>query len=158
MEERFKFITPPPKYHPFPNILPTVEPSFASEKMAADKPYHRLPEDTRPSMETIPAMTTVFLTWIHLRRRRKSPQEGMNHQDLLPSHNLHSFVGPLPVYCICTSRRFRVRSSHSRNDLPRRRYLEKPRRIILPSRRSLFHPHQNRKLWDGHYRPKSQSP
>lgn len=54
MEEGFKFIIPPPKYHPFPNILPVIEPSFLSEKMAADTPYHHLPEDNRPSMDTIP--------------------------------------------------------------------------------------------------------
>ena len=56
MEEGFKFIIPPPKYRPYPNLLPIVHPSFTSEKMAADTPYHRLPEEdnARPSMETIP--------------------------------------------------------------------------------------------------------
>jgi hypothetical protein len=54
MEEGFKFIIPPPKYHPFPTILPIVDSSFFSEKMAADTPYHRLPEDSRPSMDSIP--------------------------------------------------------------------------------------------------------
>lgn len=54
MEEGFKFIIPPPKYHPFPNILPIVDSSFLSDKMAADSPYHRLPEDNRPSMDSTP--------------------------------------------------------------------------------------------------------
>jgi hypothetical protein len=57
MEEGFKFIIPPPKYHPFPNILPILNPSFTFEKnMAAENPYHRLPEDNvpRPSMDSIP--------------------------------------------------------------------------------------------------------
>lgn len=56
MEEGFKFIIPPPKYHPYPNLLPVLDPSFVSEKMAAESPYHRLPQDNvpRPSMESIP--------------------------------------------------------------------------------------------------------
>lgn len=55
MEEGFKFIIPPPKYHPYPNLLPVLEPSFLQEKMAADTPYHHLPEEPdRPSIETIP--------------------------------------------------------------------------------------------------------
>ena len=54
MEEGFKFIIPPPKYHSFPNLLPLVDSSFLSDKMAADSPYHRLPEDNRPSMDSTP--------------------------------------------------------------------------------------------------------
>jgi hypothetical protein len=54
MEEGFKFIIPPPKYHPFPNLLPLLDPIFLLDKMAADHPYHRLPEDNRPSMDSLP--------------------------------------------------------------------------------------------------------
>ena len=55
MEEGFKFIIPPPKYHPYPNLLPVLDPSLLQEKMATDTPYHRLPEEPgRPSVDTIP--------------------------------------------------------------------------------------------------------
>jgi hypothetical protein len=56
MEEGYKFIIPPPKYHPYSNPLPVPDPSFVLEKMAAESPYHRLPENDapRPSMDTIP--------------------------------------------------------------------------------------------------------
>lgn len=53
MEEGFKFIIPPPKYHPFPNLLLVLDPSSLSDKMAVETPYHRLPEDNRPSMDSL---------------------------------------------------------------------------------------------------------